>query len=81
MVNQGTNNAFVFRYFLSKVYNARDQILLYSNLKFRRIIDNARIHKTDIIKEYSKINSIHLTTISTYLHSLNAAESIFQLLN
>ena len=81
MVNQGTNNAFAFKYFLSKFYNARDQILLDWNLKFRRIIDNARIHKTDIIKEYNKINSIHLTTISAYLASLNAAESIIQLVN
>ena len=61
MANQGTNNAYVFRYFLSKVYNSKDQIFLDSNLKFRSIIDNARIHKTDNIKEYNKINSIHLT--------------------
>ena len=78
MTNQSSNDAFVFRYFLSKVCDARTKIFLDSNSKFWLIIGNASIHKTDIIKEYAKNINIHLITISAYSPSLIAAESVIQ---
>ena len=49
--------------------------------KFLCIIDNASIHKLDLIKIYTKQNNISLITIPVYSPSLNAVESIIQSIN
>ena len=76
MANESTNDSLVFRYFLSKVCEARLNVFNKFDLKFWCIIDNASIQKSDLIKIYTKQNNISLITIPAYSPSLNAVESI-----
>ena len=78
MANKNSNDSFVFSHFLGKVWEARSKYSQKFDSRFWCIIDNASIHKSDIIKEYVKQNKICLITIPAYSPSLNAVESIIQ---
>ena len=78
MANKNPNDSFAFRHFLGKVWEARFKYFHNFDSKFWCIIDNASIHKSDIIKEYTKKNKIWLIAIPAYSPSLNAVESIIQ---
>ena len=78
MANKNPNDSFVFRHFLSEVWEARSQYFHHIDSRFWWIIDNASIHKSDIIKEYTKKNKLSLIAIPAYSPSLNAVESIIQ---
>ena len=78
MANKGTNDSKVFRYFLGKVIEARNNIFGNIDYKIWCVIDNASIHKTIIIKEYAERNKVCLITIPAYSPSLNAVESLIQ---
>ena len=78
MSNESTNDLLVFRYFMSKVCEARLNLFNKFDSKFWCIIDNASIHKSSQIKIYTKQNNSSSITISTYSPLLNAVESIIQ---
>ena len=78
--NRNSNESFVLRYFLSKVWAARSKLLHNSDSKFWCTIDNASIHKSDTVKEYAKINKTCLAMIPAYSPFFNVVEFIIQAL-
>ena len=78
MGNELTNDANVFQYFLSKVCQIVTDVKKRDCSRWCYVMDNASIHKTKAIQEFSEKSKISIVTIPPYCPSLNAAEMVIQ---
>ena len=71
-----TTDSETIKYFISKIYQARSEGYNESSTNALLVCDNAKYHKSTIIKNFVEACGVKLLTITPYWPWLNPAEHI-----
>lgn len=81
-INKRNNNSTTFTIFLKNlkknVLSSKDTKSMYDNNKICIIMDNATIHKTNIVKDYLNSTKFQVLYLPPYFPDLNSAEFAFR---
>ena len=78
LASSNANTAEIFTYFIDCLLKNRERLFKMSNNNTCYIIDNASIHKTRNVDQYTKIDKISLLTTPPYLPALNGTKTVIQ---
>lgn len=81
-LNKKANNAHTFKIFLKNLHksiiSSKTTRNIYESNKICLLMDNATIHKTDLVKDYLKSTKFNVIYLPPYYPDLNSAEFAFR---